>query len=71
MINDFRDRLKNTFSNGQDHLTESSENHRESEEKLDPPQKMIPTEETESEIESLGDESQEIPIEPSESVETE
>ena len=71
MINDFRDRLKNTFSNGQDHLKESSEDHRESEEKLDPPQKMIPTEETEPEIESLADESRDLPIEPSESVETE
>jgi soluble lytic murein transglycosylase len=71
MINDFRDRLKSTFSNGQDHLKESSEDHRQSEEKLDPPQKIIPVEETEPEIESLGDESGEIPIEPSESVETE
>ncbi|MFM7437078.1 MAG: tetratricopeptide repeat protein, partial [Snowella sp.] len=71
MINDFRDRVKNTFSNGKEHLPESSEDHRQSEEKLDPPQKMIPTEETEPEIESLADESGEIPIEPSESVETE
>jgi soluble lytic murein transglycosylase len=71
MINDFRDRLKNTFSNEKEHLTESSEDHRESEEKLDPPQKMIPVEETQPEIESLAEDSQEIPIEPSESVETE
>ena len=63
MINDFRDRLKSTFSNGKEHLPESSEDHRESEEKLDPPQKMIPVEETQPEIESLGDESGEIPIE--------
>ena len=71
MINDFRDRLKNTFSNGQDHLKDSSENHRESEEKLEPPQKISPIEETQPEIESLGDESRNIPIESSESVETE
>ncbi|MFM7441519.1 MAG: hypothetical protein ACKO2V_23465, partial [Snowella sp.] len=71
MINDFRDRLKNTFSNEKDHLTESSENHRQSEEKLDPAREIIPIEETEPGIESLAEESRNLPIEPSESVETE